>query len=98
MSLYISAELLAVLPTEHDFTQNFIKYLATCSNDIFDFSTHCFFQIFSKNFVLSSKIYSAFIKRFREEKGASRLRHLMIMNIFMMSQGRFSRLIAKEGI
>lgn len=98
MSLYISCEIIFVLPIEHDFTHKFIDYLATCSNDIFDFSTQCVFLMFTKNFVTSRKIYEAFIKRFREEKGSSRLRHLTIMNLFIMAQGRFAREVAIEGI
>lgn len=98
MSLYISCEIIFVLPIENPFTQKFIDYLATCSNDVFDFSTQCIFLMFTKNFVTSRKIYEAFIKRFREEKGSSRLRHLMIMNLFIMAQGRFAREVAIEGI
>jgi hypothetical protein len=54
--------------------------------------------MFTKNFVTSRKIYDAFIRRFREEKGASRLRHLTLMNLYIMAQGRFSRGVAIEGI
>jgi hypothetical protein len=98
MSLYISCEIIFVVPIENPFTQKFIDYLATCTNDIFDFSTQCLFLMFNKNFVISGRIYDAFIKRFREEKGSSRLRHLTIMNLFLMAQGRFSREVAIEGI
>ncbi len=98
MSLYISCEIIFVVPQEHLFTQKFIDYLATCSNDVFEFSTQCIFLMFTKNFVTSRKIYEAFIKRFREEKGASRLRHLTLMNLYILAQGRFSREVAIEGI
>lgn len=98
MALYISCEIIFVTPIESPFTQNFINYLATCSNDVFDFSTQCIFLMFTKNFVTSGKIYNAFIKRFREEKGSSRLRHLTMMNLYILAQGRFSREVAIEGI
>ena len=54
--------------------------------------------MFTKNFVVSRKIYDAFIKRFREEKGCSRLRHLTVMNLYILAQGRFARGVAIEGI
>ena len=55
-----------------------------------------FYGIFTFNFVRAEKCYEIALKKFRELRGAPRLRHLEISNTYVVAQGRFARKAALE--
>ena len=69
----------------------FVDYLGECTKENFDFVIMGFYGIFTSNFVRAEKCYETALKKFRELRGAPRLRHLEISNTYVVAQGRFAR-------
>jgi len=52
------------------------------------------YGIFTSNFVIAEKIYQLVLAKLRTIKGPARLRHLLLLNTYMIASGRFARAAA----
>jgi hypothetical protein len=96
LSFYINCELMLRDPTDSQHLQ-FLTYMEECSKENFDFVLMGFYGVFTSNFVSARKNYDVLLAKLRSLKGAARLRHLDLLNTYMIAQGRFARSAAREG-
>jgi hypothetical protein len=55
------------------------------------------YGVFTSNFVKAEEVYKVVLAKLRPLKGAARLRHVEVLNTYLISQGRFARPAAAEG-
>ena len=84
--------------TNQSFISNYIQVAAECNNEMFTSHLTALFHLFKENPFTVKDIYAKLIRRLREEKGTSRLRHIDVWKIFVLAQGRWARHEAIEGL
>jgi len=75
----------------------FLDYLEECTKENFDFVLMGLYGIFTSNFVVAEKNYQVLLAKLRPLKSGARLRHIELLNTYMIAQGRFARGAAREG-
>ena len=90
LSCYMSCEMMLENPS-HEMHRPYLDFLEECTKDDFNFVLLGFYGVFTSNFVLARENYRVVIDKLRQFRGAPRLRHLEMLNTYVLAQGRFAR-------
>ena len=86
----MSCEMMLENPS-HEMHRPYLDFLEECTKDDFNFVLLGFYGVFTSNFVLARENYRVVIDKLRQFRGAPRLRHLEMLNTYVLAQGRFAR-------
>ena len=94
---YLSLSLLRY-PVTPDFQESYLQQLSSCPNDVFSSHLSSMSYVFRNNPFTVKNTYWAIIEKLKKCKGSARLRYIEVWKIYILSQGRWARHEALEGI